>query len=144
MQLLQIKESLQQQHMLQQQQQHQHQQQQMQQQQHHHHHQQQQHHMLPHQYNQQPQSMPSQSALPYPSPIAYAAAGQYGQAGGAYHHQQQQEHHVQQQQRVQQQQQQQPLLAPQSGVAYDNQVWTEYQDDLGRVCVAPPQHACDM
>jgi hypothetical protein len=141
MQLLQIKESLQQQQM------------QQQQQQHHHHHQQQQHHMLPHQYNQQPQSMPSQSALPYPSPMAYAAAAQYGQAGGAYHQQQQQQEHQLQQQRMQQQQQQQqqqqPLLAPQSGVAYDNQVWTEYQDDLGRVCVAPPellqlQLACDM
>jgi hypothetical protein len=48
----------------------------------------------------------------------------------------------------QQQQQQQSLLAPHSGVAYDNQVWTEYQDDLGRKCVAPPscsscmQHVC--
>ncbi len=85
--------------------------------------------------------------------MAYAAAAQYGQAGGAYHHHHQQQEHQLQQQRMQQQQQQQqqqqPLLAPQSGVAYDNQVWTEYQDDLGRVCVAPPellqlQLACDM
>jgi hypothetical protein len=45
------------------------------------------------------------------------------------------------QQRQQQQQQQQ--VAPPAVVAYDNQVWTEYQDDLGRVYVrifvfAPP------
>jgi hypothetical protein len=35
----------------------------------------------------------------------------------------------------QQQRMQQQAAAPQHSATYDNQVWTEYQDDLGRVYV---------
>ncbi len=94
-------------------------------------------------YQQQQQQIPSlpYQSSSYPPALRHpgSAGSGYGGAGSSYGqsmppYQAQPEH--QQQHTLAQRQQQQP--GQQMSAPYDNQVWTEYQDDLGRVYATTP------
>ncbi len=107
------------------------------------HQQQQQHFQQQHQQQQAMSSHPYQSSA-YPPTMRHpgSAGGAYGGAASAPYSQSMQQFQPQPEHQHQQQQQQHALPQRQQqqqlmNAAYDNQVWTEYQDDLGRVYAAP-------